>query len=342
MNLADGMSYVNATLSEERLQLSNVAQRVLREEGISCYMRYDNVNNQYFTIDGDKGEIARITIHLSEDLLAGDYTITLSNIVMSNTYSSSGIQSSDRIECLLTIVDPRITLDEDSETAPTASDGPVNVQLKRTIKADQWSTICLPFSTTGEQVKRAFGEDVQLAGFTAWSLEEDEEGARVGIDVTFESLNADEGIEANTPLLIRVTQDVTTSLFEGVTVMPEDRPEVRVGTTSKTRGFFYGTYTPMLVPEENLFLNSNRFYYSTGKTTIRGYRSYFKFRDVIDAYYDGTEVKVNIYTDDEATPVEDILDKQADNNIYDLSGRKVTKPQQSGVYIVNGKKAIVK
>ena len=49
-----------------------------------------------------------------------------------------------------------------------------------------------------------------------------------------------------------------------------------------------------------------------------------------------------IYIDDEATPVEDILDKQADNNIYDLSDRKVTKLQQSSIYIVNGKKAIVK
>ena len=40
------------------------------------------------------------------------------------------------------------------------------VRVKRTINANEWSTICLPFAITAEQVKGVFGDDVQLGDFT--------------------------------------------------------------------------------------------------------------------------------------------------------------------------------
>ena len=58
-----------------------------------------------------------------------------------------------------------VVLDENSTEVP-ASASNVDVQILRTIKADEWSTICLPFTATGEQVKQAWDEDVQLASFT--------------------------------------------------------------------------------------------------------------------------------------------------------------------------------
>ena len=44
----------------------------------------------------------------------------------------------------------------------------------------------------------------------------------------------------------------------------------------------------------------------------------------------------------DADDVEDIEDsvKNSDNTVYDLSGRKVQKPQK-GIYIINGKKVAV-
>jgi hypothetical protein len=46
--------------------------------------------------------------------------------------------------------------------------------------------------------------------------------------------------------------------------------------------------------------------------------------------------------DDYTTAIEDIEDsvKNTDNTVYDLSGRKVQKPQK-GIYIINGKKVAV-
>ena len=234
-----------------------------------------------------------------------------------------------------------VILDENSLYAPEASDGAENVQLNRTINAGEWSTIVLPFTATGTQVKAAFGNDVQLAEFTGWERVEDKEGT-VGIKVDFKSIDANDGLAANTPLLIKVKEDVTTSIFEGVTITPENTPTVQVGWKASERGWFRGTYSVMQVPEENLFLDGNKFLYSTGDTTIKGYRGYFEFRDVLDAYYDGTEAKVDLYIDG-TTGIKIVSGVQSTTNdvIYNLAGQRVGKAK-NGIYIIGGRKQVVR
>ena len=234
-------------------------------------------------------------------------------------------------------------LDENSDNADVLKQAAdVAVQLKRTIKADEWSTICLPFTATGEQVKAAFGDDVQLASFTGWESEEDGNGAIVAINVMFTSVSADEGIAANTPMLIKVSETVTEATFDGVTLEPEEEPMVQVGKKASERGWFYGTYAKSIVPEENLFLSGNEFWYSTGKTAIKGFRGYFEFRDVLDAYYDDSEVKVHMLFDDDATGIETIDHSSLNiDHYYNLAGQRVGKGYK-GVVIENGKKVIKK
>ena len=113
--------------------------------------------------------------------------------------------------------------------------------------------------------------------------------------------------------------------------------------TDSERGYFYGTYTAMNVPAKNVFISGNKFWYSTGVSPILGYRGYFEFHDVLQAYYDsGAEVKINFLLDD-ATGIKRINNGQLsqDNVIYNLSGQRVSKAQ-GGIYIVNGKKQAVK
>ena len=161
----------------------------------------------------------------------------------------------------------------------------------------------------------------------------------MGIDVTFSNVDAADGIEANTPLLIKVSKDIETSVFESVTIEPEDEPVVQVGKKAAQRGYFHGTYVTQKVPEENLFISNNRFYYSTGNSTIKGYRGYFEFRDVLDAYYDVASVKFNLYIDGEATHIrESIMSEEENHTWYDLCGRKMIQPKQKGIYIIKGKK----
>ena len=233
-------------------------------------------------------------------------------------------------------------LDENSDNTDVLKQATdVKVQLKRTINANEWSTICLPFTATGEQVKAAFGEDVQLSSFTGWESEENGAGAIVTINVMFTSVGADEGIAANTPMLIKVSEAVTEATFDGVTLEPEEEPMVQVGKKASERGWFYGTYATSTVPEENLFLSGNAFWYSTGNTAIKGFRGYFEFRDVLDAYYNDSEVKVHMFFDDDATGIASIKKKDEGTGIFNLSGQRVGKGYK-GVVIENGKKVIKK
>lgn len=287
--------------------------------------------------------IGTVEFTVDANMLLGEYNVTLTNM----TLIGDGRFPVPEVTFKLNVVNVHtVILDENADTAPATSEEPINVRLNRTIKANQWSTICLPFTATGEQVKAAFGNDVELSKFTGWESEEDDDGAIVAINVTFTGDDVENGIEANTPMLIRVSKDITNPLsFEGIIMEPEDEPVVQVGKKASQRGYFYGTYASTKVPAENLFISDNKFYYSVGKTSIKGYRGYFEFRDVLDGFYDIASVKFNIWICDEETHIEDINKVEwtkDDSPIFNLAGQRVNKQQQKGVYIVNGKKILRK
>ena len=283
-------------------------------------------------------ESAAISVEFTvgANVTVGEYPIS-ANIV----FEGAGGNAEANAEFVVTVVNRHtVVLDENATEAPTAA-ADVCVTLNRTINANEWSTICLPFTATGEQVKAAFGNDVQLAAFTAWESEESNTGAIIHIRVSFSTSDGSEGIAANTPMLIKVSQPVETATFDGVNIEAEDEPKVQVGKKSSERGYFYGTYAVMEVPEENLFLTGNKFWYSTGITTIKGYRGYFEFKDVLDAYYNaGAEVKVSFCFDDQETGISTIANGQVQSDaIYNLAGQRMSKAQ-SGINIVNGKKVL--
>lgn len=241
--------------------------------------------------------------------------------------------------------DTRTVLDETSTAAPVAATG-VDVRVKRSISAGVWNTLVLPFSMTAEQVKAAFGSDVQLADFTSWESEEDDGGDIININVGFTPVTA---IEANHPYIIKVSAAVAEFTVDGVDIDPEDEPTVQVGKKKAERGYFIGTYnanTP--VPEENLFLSNNKFYYSTGATKMKAFRGYFEFADVL-ASFDASAPQFSIVIGEDGTTDIDAI-RQLDNlqsdNWYDLQGRKIVKSSNSkmrpGLYIRNGRKEVLK
>lgn len=291
--------------------------------------------------EGCTGDILVLTIAADENTPAKELTVVIKDIEL--TTPSGEAYYPANVAASLTVPDYThgdanndVLLDENSATAPEAAEG-VNVLVKRTIKADEWSTICLPFTATGEQVKQAWGEDVQLASFTGWESEEDTNGAIVAINVMFKNADVAEGIAANTPMLIKVSEATTEATFDGVNIEPEEDPLVQVGRKASEHGYFYGTYAKTTVPEENIFLYSNQFWYSKGSTAIKGYRGYFELHDVLDAYYDGSEVKMNMFIDDDVTGIENLYNNPLnDGATYDLQGRRVEKPGK-GLYIRGGK-----
>lgn len=337
LELPSGIS-LSSCVGSNRFAGHNIGKSKIDETKtfISCYNSDESTN-----FLGNEGTLMTINISADESLNAGTelvakiYDIEFSDIDM--------FPNDDFEDVVFTITieepgDGRITFDEESDNSEVLKNVTgVDVRVKRTIKADEWSTICLPFTMTEEQVKECFGDDVQLANFTSWSSEEDEVGI-VGINVNFETVTA---IEANHPYIIKVSAPITEFSVDGVTIEPVAEPVVQVGKKASERGWFRGTYTVMKVPEENLFLCDNMFWYSTGNTTIKGYRGYFEFRDVLDAYYDGSEVKVNVFIDDIETGVRGLTTtlSKGDGAMYNLAGQRVGK-NYKGIIIESGKKVM--
>lgn len=278
-------------------------------------------------------DLVKVKLKLKATTPLGEYSLTLKNTLFE--YNSSDKDYADDVTFKVNVVN-FLVLDETSTVAPVAATG-VNVKVKRTINANEWSTICLPFAMSEEQVKAAFGNDVELKNFSSWSSETNIDDEIVSINVGFTSVNA---IEANHPYVIKVSTAISEFTVDGVDIDPADA-EVVVGK-GKTKGTFYGNYVAGTeVPEENLFISGNKFYYSTGSTTIKAFRGYFELKDVLDSYYDEAPSRV-VFDFGDVTGIQKISAQgQNDGIYYDLSGRRVEKPSK-GVFIVNGKKVIIK
>jgi len=307
-----------------------------------CSSQYDE------TFTGNDGEIATLQVAVAENMTANDYPIVLRNIKLTET-DISKFYTTEELETTVTVNsagDERLLLDEAATDAPDNATG-ADVRVVRTIAAGNWSTICLPFAMTEEQVKAAFGNGVQLGDFTSWSPVKESESV-VGINVGFTTVTA---IEANHPYIIKVEEPVTEFTVDGVNIAASAEPKVQVGTKASERGYMYGTYMATTVPEENVFLSGNKFYYSVGDSPIKAFRAYFEFRDVLDAYYDVAEARITFSLDgntldatlvnSERQRVGALAGMGVNSRVYNLNGQRVNVPTK-GVYVKNGKKMVIK
>lgn len=297
-------------------------------------------------ISGTSGLLIAPNVRLSADAAVGTkFTVILTEIKFTTPVPDT--EELDDVTFTVTVgepVDTRTVLDELSTTMPEAANG-VDVRVKRTIKANEWSTLVLPFAMTAEQVKSAFGNDVQLADFTGYTIEEDEDENIVGIQVNSSAITA---VQANRPCLIKVSTKVEEFTVDGVDISPEDEPENAVVDKRKEWSKLVGTYVAgTVVPEYCLFLNGNNFWYSTGETNMKAYRAYFDFSDVLTEV-EYAEAKIRIIVNGNATAIESIgANGEEPQGVYTLQGVSLGENVDvdnlpKGVYVVNGKKVIVK
>lgn len=270
----------------------------------------------------------------------GDYEVTLKNPWFG--YGTSSKDYLDDVTFTVNVVEHHsVLLDETSTTPPDVATS-VNVRVKRTISANEWSTICLPFAMTEEQVKSAFGADAVLADFIGYEATE-EDGDIVGISVNFDKPSS---FEANHPYLIKVSAPVSEFSVAGVDIDPEEEPIV--ATVKRTRNRwseFIGTYAAETeVPEYCLFISNNKFYYSTGSTKMKAYRGYFDFYDVLTEVEDASSAKIRFVVNGEESAVHEINAPAIPKGVvYNMNGQImgtnldiISLPK--GLYIVDGKK----
>ncbi len=254
----------------------------------------------------------------------GNATIT---IVGDNTTSDKDFWMSwDRFRLYSIGSEGAYELDEDVAYSPVALEG-VDVTLTRNIAADTWSTFVVPFNIDNATLKEQFGDDVEVSEFSA----DDKTG------VTFTPMETP-AITANTPVLVRVSSAKSSFTFYGVEIeVPDPTP-----TVSQNGVNFVGNYArEFVIPGNAYYVKSNTIKKSSGngKQKLQGFRAYFTVDadSPVKAFFEN-----DIFIDDEATGIVNLNDNLNKNEaIYNLAGQRVQKAQK-GLYIVNGRKVVVK
>lgn len=280
--------------------------------------------------------LVTISFNVGAGVAIGDYDVTLSGTLFEYGTSDKDYAADVTFQVHV-VASHTIVLDETSTTAPESATD-VKVRVKRTIKADEWSTICLPFPMTTTEVKAAFGEDVQLGDFNGYSVKEDDSGI-VGITVNFNSVTA---IEKNHPYIIKVSTAVTEFTVDGVDIDPQDA-EINKGTSRKPKAFIGNYVAGTAIANGCLFLNNNKFWYSVGTTTIKGYRAYFDFFDLLTNFEENfAAAPVFISFDNMTTGIYATQKNEVfNNNYFNLNGQRVLTPT-NGLYIKKNKKVVIK
>lgn len=230
-------------------------------------------------------------------------------------------------QCIIVAIDyekARTLLDETATTAPSTVTS-ANIRVKRTLNADEWSTIVLPFALSETQLKKLFGDAVQVADLTGYTKTDG------GLNVNFQTVKA---IEANHPYIIKVKNGVTQFTVNGVDITTTAQPTYQA-TANAT---FAGTYVAeTTIPSGCLFLSGNKFWYATDQTMkSKGYRAWFDFDDKVA---DGSRITLTV---DGTTAVNTVLDDGVtDGKVYNLQGISVKAPAK-GICIQNGKKVIIR
>ena len=284
----------------------------------------------------DVDRLLSVSFTVGSDMALGEYDVTLTNLWFG--YGTSSKDYLDDVTFKVKVVNVHtVVLDEASTEMPSAATG-VDVRVKRTIKAGEWSTICLPFAMTEAQVKTAFGDDVQLGDFQGYDVKDD--GETIG--VKFADVTA---IEKNHPYIIKVGADVAEFTVDGVDVDPEEEPMINFGTKRKPKAFVGNYVAGTAIDNGCLFLSDNKFWYSVGTTTIKGFRGYFNFDDLLPDFEDNyAEARVMMMFDDDdvVTGIDASLSSKGEHRYYNLGGQRISHPKKKGLYIQEGKKLIVK
>lgn len=312
---------------------------------VACVDNFVALSLQSVPLKGKTGVLLEIPVTALESLNVGDTFVgKLSGIQFGN---KDGINTTylDDIYFTITITepaDPWITLDENSTTLPKESNDETPIKVLRTIKANQWNTICFPFAMTKEQVYEIFGEDVMLYEFMEYEVNDD----LTEIKVVFDPALLDEdGFLANYPYIIKTSKNISEFMVTSK-VEPDEENAIaeytngRTGSRKEVYGTFYGTLkSGGKVPANCLFMNGGKLWYSTGNSNLKAFRGYFEFVDILSSL-ETSESKIKLVFNDE-TGIKNIKITTGDKYVYDLQGRQVASPVK-GMYIKNGRKVVIK
>ena len=227
---------------------------------------------------------------------------------------------------------PTLTLDENAEDTKdvllnTESSKVYDVTLTRTLTANVWNTICLPFDVTAEQIANVLK--------SAGNVKEFDREDATKQTIYFKDLTATT-MTAGVPYLIKPTESATELVFKGVKITATE--------ADASLGEKYGvcgTFVPYKLSTDgtDLFLKTDGKFYvpAVGKETMKGFRAYF----IAPKNTAGAALNLSF---GEATGIDGVaVDAVKNVKIYNVNGQYVGTSLDAlpkGLYIVGGKKVL--
>lgn len=233
--------------------------------------------------------------------------------------------------------------------------------LRRTFNGGKWNSLVLPVSLTKEQFHEAFGIGAQLSEIDC--VKNEGNNRIINFKTVQESADGTTYLKENIPYIIYIDEAETEkhpadeqyeSIEDGVVQGPiyivnsgvnyqmeNDKNKV-IEVTSETPGLSYlGSYVSnQYLPIGCYIFSNGNLFHTSKKYTMKAYRCW------IDYQTDDDTPLAKFSVDNTATGIDCITDniENADSHIYNISGQKIenTDNLPEGIYIINGKKLIIK
>lgn len=225
-----------------------------------------------------------------------------------------------------------------------------DAKLTRTFKANTWASLVLPFSMNEKKFEEVFGTGAKCLHFTDVNTETNT------VNLTHHYYNM---IVAGRPVFVLPTKDVSDAEIADITLQAKD-----VRSTTSNGFEFVPSYDNATISKNDLYLNNANAikYLSKESATYPGMRSYIKNNAGYDPSVEGATGGVKAMflnfneAEEYATGIEELITKEfgedaivvtKSTKVYDLNGRMIAAGKDinslpAGIYIVNGKKYIVK
>ena len=295
------------------------------------------------TISVEKGNIVRIEI-VGDGLTKlekngeGEYNITNNNIVWTGSAKSVSFKNNKDMANYAAATNIRVYVEYPNVKTFEYNENEANnieaweisdITLNRTLVANKWNTLCVPFAISEEEIKANFGEGTLVEKLEAVN----------GNTVNFADATS---IEAGVPYLIKPTVAGTTYTFNGKEVSA-DAPKTE-GNDDVT---FQGIYSPTditnngTVKAAGVTEDGKVLFVNAGSHT-KAFRCFFTISDnasitpaMLKVSIKGVETAINSIVMDN--------NNATDNAVYNLQGQRVNgNSLTKGIYIKNGKKFAVK
>jgi hypothetical protein len=314
---------------------------------------YDNETGKLVilgSINGSEGTLLNVGLKVDDDFTGSSATLTISDLDLTSASAQSFSSSDIALNVKLPAVELTLNEATDNSEVLTSNNGKLaDVTLTRTLQTGGWNTFSVPFSM-----------DIPT-GWTVKELDSSVFNNSTGV-LTLNFIDAT-SIVAGTPYLVQVESPVANPTFSGVTI------NNRTTTKETDAAYFVPVVNPAPVTGGDktvLFVTGgNKLTWPLDNGYINGFRAYFKLKG--ESVTEARSFLMNF--EDNLTGIQSLTPRSAeghsqgeapypygDRSIYTLDGRRLQSlpaqrtaegcslPQgvKKGVYIVNGKKTVIK